>query len=247
MENNNYYLIPLLDLTSLNADDTTATITTLCQQAITPYGNVAAVCVYPQFVKLAKQLLQNTSVKIATVANFPLGNDPLSQVITAIEQAITDQADEIDIVIPYQTYLAGEHNVVRTFTQSCKTSCGTAIKLKIILETGALADANKIADASMQAIAGGADFIKTSTGKYAINATPTAAKIMLTMIKEMTNNSTTTVGFKAAGGIQTITQANEYLQLAEEILGKEWVTPKTFRIGTSRLLQDILKTKRADQ
>jgi deoxyribose-phosphate aldolase len=233
-------ILSLVDLTSLNTSDNETVIKQLCQQAITAHGHVAAVCVLPQFVKLAKELLHNTPVKIATVSNFPLGNESQARINTEIELAKQNGADEIDIVIPYQAYLAGDNTIVEKFTQHCKVQCGSTLTLKMILETGALGDDRKIAHASVQAIAGGADFIKTSTGKHAINATLNAAEIMLRAIKNYAMpTSDRAVGFKAAGGIQTIKQALEYIQLAEKILGSDWVNAKTFRLGTSRLLEDI--------
>lgn len=229
-------VIPLLDLTSLNASDDDAAITQLCEKAQTPLGNVAAVCAYPQFVPLMYQLLGNTSINIVTVANFPTGNDDLKTTLGAIQQGLHDGANEIDIVMPYQAYLAGEHTLVKNFIASCKQACGKNI-LKVILETGALQKPAIISNASRDAIAAGADFIKTSTGKIAVGATFEAATSILTTIK----SANKPVGFKASGGIRTTQDAACYLQLAESIMGTPWPTPQTFRLGTSTLLDALLK------
>lgn len=232
------HMVSFLDLTSLNEDDNDATITALCQQAQTELGNVAAVCVYPQFVPLVKKLINHAAVKIATVANFPHAADPIETVIKVIERAIADGADEIDIVMPYRDYLEGKHSDVENFIKACKEACDDKLLLKIILETGALERPEAIANASRDAIQAGADFIKTSTGKWSVNATPAAARAMLKTIHTMKPQHT--VGFKASGGIRTLAQATEYLQLAEEIMGKDWPKPNTFRIGTSRLVEELL-------
>lgn len=226
--------IPLLDLTSLNDTDNDSVITQLCTQALTPLGSVVAVCVYPQFVKLAKHLLNNTQVRIATVANFPAGEFDIDATLITIAQALKDGADEIDVVMPYRTYLAGDQTMLEPFVKVCKQTCGDAT-LKVILETGALQQAEVIYAASCAAIAGGADFLKTSTGKVAVGATLEAAAVMLWAIKE----SGQKVGFKAAGGVRTVEQAAEYMQLAELMMGANWISPKTFRLGTSSLLEKL--------
>lgn len=222
-------VLSLLDLTSLNDTDTAETIDTLCQNAKSHH--VAAVCVYPRFVKQAATALQNTHIKIATVVNFPKGTDSLENVLLDIKQAIQDGADEIDVVFPYQQFLAGNVDSATHFIRECKLACGKNI-LKVILETGALKEKNLIAEASRCALAAGADFLKTSTGKIEVGATLEAAEIMLQEIKQ----SKKQVGFKASGGIRTAEQAKQYVELANQILGEGWVTPQTFRIGTSRLL-----------
>lgn len=215
-------VLSLLDLTSLNDTDTAETIDTLCQNAKS--NNVAAVCVYPKFVKQAADSLKNSDIKVATVVNFPHGNDSLETVQQDIVQAIQDGADEIDLVFPH---VDDAHH----FIQACKKTCGDRI-LKVILETGALKEKNLISKASQCALTAGADFLKTSTGKIEIGATLEAAETMLQEIKQ----SKRQVGFKASGGIRTAEQAMQYINLANRILGNGWVTPQTFRIGTSRLL-----------
>lgn len=227
-------LLPLIDLTSLNDSDTSNTIEVLCQQAIR--GSVAAVCVYPRFVKLAKELLHGSHIKIATVANFPLGTDSLESVSEVISKALEEGADEIDVVFPYRDYLAGRSSKACQLIEKCKFLCGYNL-LKVILETGALKDPDLIARVSREMILSGADFLKTSTGKIEIGATVEAADKMLQAIKD----SKLQVGFKVSGGIRTINQAEPYLELVRNILGEEWLAPRTFRIGASKLIEQLLQ------
>ncbi|HSW70261.1 MAG TPA: deoxyribose-phosphate aldolase [Gammaproteobacteria bacterium] len=224
-------MLELIDLTSLNDTDNTETIAALCEQAVTPNGQAAAVCVYPQFISEAKKILAGSSVRIATVVNFPQGNDVLENVLAAIRQAISDGADEIDVVFPYQDYLHGEKQKACDFIRACKAACGEKILLKVIIETGALADSLVIAEVSYDVCHAGADFLKTSTGKISVGATPEAARTLLTVIKKIPR----TIGFKVSGGVRTVEQARQYIQLAEEIMGPGWVTPAHFRIGASQL------------
>lgn len=225
-------IIPLLDLTSLNVDDNEQTIQQLYTRAKTELGDVAAVCVYPQFVKLSKEMLAKTAIKIATVANFPEGNNHLSAVIKTIEKAIEQGAQEIDVVIPYHVFLQGDETSVQAFIFACKEMCGKNILLKAILETGALRQSDLIYKASRLCIDSGADFLKTSTGKINIGATlEAAAHILLAII-----DSNAAVGLKVSGGIRTTAQANSYLKLAELMINKEWITANHFRIGASSLL-----------
>src|SRR3990167_3213579 len=166
-------LIPLIDLTRLTENDREEAIHELCELAQTPYGNVAAVCIYANFIGLAKKWLVNTPIKIATVANFPDGNKTLEACTKDINISIENGADEIDIVFPYHHFLAGKIDDVdvREFLQVCKNTCGKNIILKVILETGALLRPEVIAHATDIAILAGADFIKTSTGKISVGAT----------------------------------------------------------------------------
>lgn len=234
-------LIPFLDLTSLNEQDTTKDIATLCAQAVTPAGNVAAVCVYSQFVSLAKQALASTDILIATVANFPHGTQTIQQTLQEIEAELADGADEIDVVIDYQALLAGNKHSVTELVTACKTLCGTHT-LKVILETGMLEQLALIDYASKAAIDAGADFLKTSTGKVAVNATLAAADIMLSAIAQYNPR----VGFKAAGGIRTPEQAFAYVNLAIDKLGETWLTPEHFRLGASSLLNAIVALMSAE-
>ncbi|MGO4998130.1 deoxyribose-phosphate aldolase [Oceanisphaera sp. W20_SRM_FM3] len=245
--------LSLMDLTSLNDDDCEQRIRALCQQAVTPFGCVAAVCVYPRFINVAKQTLQalnvSEQVMIATVVNFPLGLDSMAQVEQDINAAIAAGAHEIDLVLPYRQLMAGDSEFAQSMVQAAKAVCVKAsqdpevnksILLKVIIESGALATAELITQACELAIKGGADFIKTSTGKVAVNATLTAAELMLTAIRDSGKH----VGFKAAGGVRTTAEAQQYLQLAAGIMGKDWLTPAHFRFGASGLLTQLLETLR---
>lgn len=230
----------LLDLTSLNDNDTESSISFLCEKAQTSLGHVAAVCIYPQFVPLAAANFAGTSVKVATVVNFPGGTESLENVLAEMNQSLQAGAQEIDVVFPYERYLAGETQYTHQFVSICKAACGDGVKLKVILETGALNDLAIIADASYEVLAAGADFIKTSTGKISEGATLEAATTMLMVLKHIESQAKHHFGFKAAGGIRTIQQAAQYIELADRIMGREWVTPDTFRIGASKLVDELL-------
>lgn len=229
--------LSLLDLTDLTDDCDAAAIEKLCAQAQTPFGTTAAICIWPRFVAQARGILgPGHAVKIATVVNFPSGDLVVADVLAETKQAIADGADEIDLVIPYRDFISGDEGAVTDMVSAVKAVCKPPVILKTILETGELKDPALIREASDLAIAAGADFIKTSTGKVSVNATLQAAEIMLNAIK----TSGKPVGFKPAGGVRTVTDAGEYLALAASILGEGWATPKTFRFGASGLLGDIL-------
>ena len=231
--------ISLLDLTSLNDSDDAAVITALCQRAVTPCGNVAAVCVYPRFVALARKTLNDlgaTGIKVATVTNFPAGAADPARAAQETRAAVADGADEVDVVYPYQALKAGDRAVGHALVKACREACTGGVRLKVILETGELADPELIEFASRDAIAAGADFIKTSTGKVAVNATPEAARIMLNVIAQTGGQ----VGFKPAGGVRTLADARVYIDMAGELLGSHWVTPINLRLGASSVLSDLL-------
>jgi len=233
-------LLSCIDLTSLNDTDNSEIIQKLCDKAITPHGHVAAVCVYPPFVRQAAQQLKNTPVKIATVVNFPSGNQAIETVVAAIHQAKVDGAQEIDAVLPYQDFLNQDQAGTRAFIEACKTTCGENILLKIILETGALKKPELIAEACRTAILAGADFVKTSTGKIAEGATIEAATIMLLTIQGLRPKVKRPLGLKVSGGIREPEQAQQYYELACRILGEKNITPATFRIGASQLVDKLL-------
>lgn len=228
--------ISLLDLTNLNDDCDEAAIEALCQKAQTPHGNTAAVCVWPRFVAKAKSCLEGTGIKVATVVNFPHGGDDLFATIEETKAAIADGADEIDLVLPYKTFANGRRGYGETMVVRVKEALTGEVKLKVILETGELKDAEVIRAAAEAAIAGGADFIKTSTGKVPVNATPQAAEIMLDVIAQ----SGKPVGFKPAGGVRTLDDAATYLAIAEKFMGADWATPAHFRFGASGVLDALL-------
>ncbi len=228
-------MLELIDLTSLNESDTAETIDVLCKKAVIGKHHVAAVCVYPAFVKQAKNRLEDQAIRIATVVNFPHGTDSLENVLTSIHQAVSNGADEIDVVFPYPNYLRGEKEGSYDFIRACKAACGEKILLKVILETGALLDPSIIEEVSYEVCHAGADFLKTSTGKIAVGATLPAAQAMLNIIKKIPRS----IGFKVSGGVRTIEDAAQYVQLAEDIMGPDWVTPAHFRIGASQLVDVI--------
>ncbi|GAJ94369.1 deoxyribose-phosphate aldolase [Agrobacterium sp. SHOUNA12C] len=229
--------LSLLDLTNLKDDCTPAQIETLCARAQSPYGNTAAVCIWPRFVAQARGILgTDHAVKIATVVNFPAGDMEVADVAAEAREAIADGADEIDLVIPYQALLAGNEQAVTDMVAAVKAECTGPVIMKTILETGELKDVALIQRASELAIEAGSDFIKTSTGKVTVNATLEAADIMLRAIRD----SGRKVGFKPAGGIGSVADAALYLSLAETIMAPDWAMPSTFRFGASSLLDDIL-------
>jgi len=230
-------LISLIDLTDLSDDCTDASVEQLCAQARTPLGPVAAVCVWPDYVALARDCLQGqTSIGIATVVNFPAGDKSIQTSCALIDTAVLQGATEIDYVMPYQQLLAGNLRNVEANLQAIRSCISGDVHLKVILETGVLGTQEAIRLASEIAIEQGADFIKTSTGKVGINATPEAARIMLEVIASMNKS----VGFKPAGGIRSVKDALIYMQIAEQKLGSQWLTPEHFRLGASSLLQDAL-------
>jgi deoxyribose-phosphate aldolase len=229
--------LSLLDLTNLRDDCTPAQIEALCARAQSPYGNTAAICIWPRFVAQARGILGvDHVIKIATVVNFPAGDMEVADVAAEAREAIADGADEIDLVIPYRAFLAGNEQAVTDMVAAAKVECKGPVLLKTILETGEIKDTALIRRASELAIDAGSDFIKTSTGKVAVNATLEAADIMLRAIRD----SGRKVGFKPAGGIGSVSDAALYLSLAETIMAPDWAMPSTFRFGASSLLDDIL-------
>lgn len=236
METQPRRLLGLLDLTSLNEADDAAAIARLCARATTPFGNVAAVCVWPRFAPLCRERLRGSGVRVSTVVNFPHGGADVAGTRRETEQAILAGADEVDIVFPYRCWLAGDRDRACRLVEVCKQACGTDVILKVILETGELPTPAHIAAISRDAIQAGADFLKTSTGKVKTGATLAAATVMLAAIKE----AGAPVGFKAAGGVRAVRDALSYLTLAEGVMGDGWARPATFRIGASALLDELL-------
>lgn len=225
-----------LDLTNLKDDCSEADVAALCRRAMTPYGPTAAICIWPRFVRAARAILpKDGPVKIATVVNFPSGNGTVEDTVEETRAAIADGADEIDLVIPYRALIGGDAAAVTRMVKAVKAATPAPARLKTILETGEIGDPALIETAARLAVEAGADFIKTSTGKVAVNATPQAAGIMLRVIRDHGG----TVGFKPAGGISTVSDAGDYLALAAEILGEGWADAAHFRFGASGLLDDI--------
>ncbi len=229
--------LSLLDLTSLNDDDNEEVIKSLCKRASTEYGSVAAVCVWPKFVALAVDLLQGTDIQVAAVANFPEGYPDPEKPKKETMQIVAAGGTEVDVVFPWKNLLDGDGDSGSDLVSGCKTRCGDNVLLKVILESGELEDEAIIYKAARIAIDSGADFVKTSTGKTANSASLQAARAMLTAIAD----SKAACGFKVSGGVKTIEDANSYMTLADEIMGIGWVSPKTFRIGASGLLDTLIK------
>lgn len=227
--------IALLDLTELSENASAAGLEALCQRALMQPGPVAAICIWPAFVAQARALLAGTPVRIATVVNFPSGEEPLQEVMTGIRNAIADGADEIDLVLPWRPLLAGDDETARRMLEAARTACGDRT-LKVILETGEYPDQARVRAAAELVIAAGADFIKTSTGKTARSATPEAVRTMLEAIAACGR----TVGLKPSGGIRSLADAGLYLALADAVMGPHWARPETFRFGASGLHQVLL-------
>lgn len=228
--------LALVDLTDLGEAATQDGARALCARAVTAHGPVAAVCLWPRFVATAKAALAGTGVKIATVVNFPAGGEDTRAVEAETAQAVADGADEIDLVMPYRAFLAGRPGFAETQIVRVKRVCGSRALLKVILETGEIGDPAQIRAAADLALGAGADFVKTSTGKVAVNATPEAVAILLEAVKA----SGRPAGVKAAGGIRTTAQAAEHLALADRIMGPDWAGPATFRFGASGLVDDLV-------
>jgi deoxyribose-phosphate aldolase len=232
-------VLPLLDLTSLGDDDTEADIATLCTRAIDT--GVAAVCVWPRFLAVAKARLAHSPIRLATVANFPDGSDDLERASAETAAALAAGAQEVDVVAPIQAILDGDIGLVTELVEACRKAAPDAI-LKVILETGRLAEPARIAAAARAAIMGGCDMLKTSTGKITPGATLEAAAILLAVLEEADGR----VGVKFSGGIRTTQQAAQYLYLVDQFLGSGWTSPATLRFGASALLNDVLKVLRSE-
>lgn len=231
-----HQLLRLLDLTRLTEQDTPADMAQWLQQTARPDAVPAAFCVYPQFIQQTLHYLtqQQMLVPVATVVNFPSGDLAVDTVVQEIETALAAGAGEIDAVLPYKALLAGDYGRVKHFMYDVRQACGRT-PLKIIIESGELLTAQQICKATELAIEGGADFVKTSTGKVPVGVTLEAARIMLTAIA----GATRPVGFKASGGVRTVAQALELIQLYEDITG-ELANPAGMRIGASALLAELL-------
>lgn len=226
-------LIGTLDLTNLDDTCTSADIEALVKRADTPQGPVAAICIWPRFVAQARAVLP-APIRLASVVNFPAGGENVEETVGETARAVADGADEIDLVIAWRR-VAGDPGFVERQVRAVKAAAGPA-RLKAILETGELADPDLVLSASEAALKGGADFLKTSTGKVPVSATPQAGRILLEAIAREGGR----VGFKPSGGIRSYEDARLYLDLAEEVCGAGWATPERFRIGASGVLADLL-------
>ncbi|HXH88961.1 MAG TPA: deoxyribose-phosphate aldolase [Gaiellaceae bacterium] len=238
--------IRMMDLTTLEGADTPGKVAALCSKAVRPdpvdatIPSVAAVCVYPNLVPTAVARLRGTSVRVASVATgFPSGQVPLEAKLDEVRWVVNEGADEVDMVIDRGAFLSGRYAKVYDEIVKIKEACGDA-HLKVILETGELGTYDNVRRASLLAMAAGADFIKTSTGKISPAATLPVTLCMLEAIRDVHDETGRVIGMKPAGGIRSAKQAIHYLVVLHETLGLEWMTPDLFRFGASSLLNDVL-------
>ncbi len=227
--------LSLLDLTDLSDNADEVGLAALCARAVGAPGPVAAICIWPRFVAQARTMLGRAPVRIATVVNFPQGEATGAEVLAETQGAVAAGADEIDLVLPWRAFLAGDAAGAEAMVRAVKDSCDGRT-LKVILETGEYPDLLKVRAASELAIAAGADFIKTSTGKTTHSASLPAARTMLEVIAA----SGRPIGLKPSGGIRTLADAAGYLELADAIMGPGWATAETFRFGASGLHQVLV-------
>jgi deoxyribose-phosphate aldolase len=245
--------IRCMDLTTLEGSDTPGKVAALCSKAIRPdpsdtaIPSCAAVCVYPNLVPTASERLAGSGVKVASVATaFPAGQSPLEVKLADARRAVELGADEVDMVIDRGAFLSGRYAKVYDEIVQVKEAVGAA-HLKVILETGELGTYDNVRRASLLAMAAGADFIKTSTGKIPSAATLPVALCMLEAIRDVHEETGRLVGFKPAGGVRAAKQAIQHLVLVNETVGPEWLTPELYRIGASSLLNDILMQLRKEK
>jgi len=238
--------IRTMDLTTLEGADTPGKVAALCSKGVRPdpadpsIPSVAAICVYPNLVPTAKERLRGSGVKVASVATgFPSGQYPTDLKIADARRAVELGADEVDMVIDRGAFLSGRYAKVYDEVVKVKEAVGDA-HLKVILETGELGTYDNVRRASLLAMAAGADFVKTSTGKLSSSATLPVALCMLEAVRDVHEETGRMVGFKPAGGVREAKQAIQHLVLVHETLGPEWLTPDLYRIGASSLLNDVL-------
>jgi deoxyribose-phosphate aldolase len=238
--------IRCMDLTTLEGTDTTGKIVAMCSKAVRPDAtradvpSVAAVCLYPQLVPVAVEHLAGSGVAVASVAGgFPSGLGPLDARLQEIRDVAEAGADEIDIVLNRSLFLGGRYAEAFEELVAAREAAGST-HLKVILETGELGSYDRVRQASMLAMAAGADFIKTSTGKIGVNATLPTALCMMEAARDFRDQTGRRVGIKVAGGVRRAKQSLQYLVLVHETLGMDWMTPDRFRIGASSLLNDVL-------
>ena len=240
-------IVSMCDLTTLEGEDTEGKVSQMVAKAIIPnpndleIKNVAAVCVYPSLVSIAKEKVGNSSVKVAAVSSyFPSGQVPMESKLLDTKYAIDSGADEIDIVINRKAFLEGDYRKVYDEILALKEVCGD-VHLKTILEVGDLRTYENIRKASLISLAAGSDFIKTSTGKLSVGSSRQACYVMAKAVLDFKNLSGVSAGIKVAGGIRDAKDAIRYLVLIKEEMGNEWLTPDLFRFGASSLLNDVLK------
>jgi len=238
-----------MDLTTLEGKDTASKVRGLCARARIPgpgLPSVAAVCVYPSRVGVAVDALRGSAVKTASVAtSFPSGLSPLDLRLRETVEAVDAGADEIDMVIDRSAFLSGRYDVVARDIEATRDACRGAT-LKVILEVGELGSYAAIRRACDLALASGADFLKTSTGKIGASSTPAIALLMCEAIREHARRTGRRVGLKLAGGIRTSKAALGYVSIVHETLGNDWLRPERFRIGASSLLDDVVMQRQKD-
>ncbi|MEO7993407.1 MAG: deoxyribose-phosphate aldolase [bacterium] len=241
-----HLVMSMIDLTTLEGRDSPGKVRALCMKALHPLPGdptvpaVAAICVFPPFVPIAKESLAGSTVKVASVATaFPSGQAPLKTRVAETEWVVHHGADEVDMVINRGAFLSGRYDVVADEIRAIKAACGAA-HLKVILETGDLETYDNVRLASEIAMRSGADFIKTSTGKVTVNATMPVTLVMLEAIRDFYYETGVKIGMKPAGGIATAKLALHYLVMLNETLGDAWLTPDLFRFGASSLVNDLL-------
>lgn len=241
------FLFGSIELTSLHTEDSDVSIMQFASR-VNAFDNeypdlphVATICVYPCFAEVVKDTLEVEGVEIACVSgSFPSSQARIEVKIAETALAIQDGATEIDIVMPVGKFLSGDYQGCCEEISEIKATCGDDVPMKVILETGCLKSAENIKKASLLAMYAGADYIKTSTGKEKISATPEAAYVMCNAIKEYYDETGIQIGFKPAGGINTPMDAVIYYSIVKEVLGEQWLTNKWFRLGTSRLAEPLL-------
>ena len=226
--------IRLVDLTSLTGTETSEEIAGLCRRGLA--AGVAAICVYPAHLPVARSILAGTPVRLATVANFPHGSEDIAKAADEVAAAVADGADEVDVVAPIEAMREGDMGLIGDLVAVCRAAAGPGTVLKLILETGLLGSPDRIAAAARTAVMAGVDFLKTSTGKTPVGATLEAAAVLLTVIAEAEGS----VGLKVSGGVRAPDDAAAYLALASAIMGEGWLTPQHFRIGASSLLAELV-------
>src|SRR5215210_1004010 len=239
--------IRMMDLTTLEGADTPGKVAALSSKGIRPdptdagIPSVAAICVYPNLVPYALERTRGTAVKVASVATaFPSGQSPLQVKLDETKWVVEAGAQEVDMVIDRGAFLSGRYAQVYDEIVRVKEICGARAHLKVIIETGELGTYDNVRRASLLAIAGGADFVKTSTGKVQPAATLPVTLVMLEAVRDVYEETGRMIGVKPAGGIRTAKQAVQHLVVVNETLGPEWLTPDLFRFGASSLLNDVL-------
>ena len=247
------FLFNCIDLTTLNTTDSDESVMRFTEKVnrfddeFPDLKNVAAICVYPNFAQVVKDTLEVEGINIACVSGGFHSSQTFTEVkIAETAMALADGADEIDIVIPVGAFLSGDYETMCEEIMELKETCKEH-HLKVILETGALKTASNIKKASILSMYSGADFIKTSTGKQQPAATPEAAYVMCQAIKEYYEQTGNKVGFKPAGGINTVNDALIYYTIVKEVLGKEWLSNELFRLGTSRLANLLLSEIKGEE